>query len=255
MRCFRALVLCSSAACTVNFDPPSGLACDQEHPCQNERICYRERCVDKVPETPLTFDAGTVDAAVQDAGLVIDAGPEIDAGADAGSGSPDSGSDSGIGALDAGPINLHPAGTFDNGNCAPWVSYRGQLSGSLMARSGAGSCRVCSSSQANDFFSADDSRAVGPVAVGTTFRARAWVRTDAANPPSSVSLALRTQLATGVPIETSESAPRPIDGGWQLFESTLAVMQPDGGLNVVLFGAHQPGACFLLDDVVVEQLK
>ncbi|MDB4935498.1 MAG: hypothetical protein JWP87_2470 [Labilithrix sp.] len=161
-------------------------------------------------------------------------------------------------AAETGGTNLHPAGTFEDGTCAPWNSYQGTIGPSTTAHTGTRSCRACAKPSTTDIFSADDTGAPGPAIVGATYRAEGWVRTSPGDPaPPFVRLVLRNfkyQGNTFVDLESGDSPKLPIDATWMKFEVVLTVTKA-GTLNVYLPGDAATGACFLLDDVVVQRIN
>ncbi len=157
---------------------------------------------------------------------------------------------------DAGP-NLHPVGTFEDGCGLPWDAFQGTLSKSDSAHSGTASCRVCArpSAAAGSNFTADDNRAAGPAQANAGYRAVAWVRTDGTGASTPVSLLLRTATPYAI-LEAKETPPLAVDAEWRRLDVTLAVTQPGGALNVVIYSQQRvgPTPCFLIDDIEVQKI-
>jgi hypothetical protein len=164
--------------------------------------------------------------------------------------------------LDAGDVsgapNLHPQSTFENGTCAPWYGYQGATSFSATAHTGTGACRICTLPSTTDFFTADDTGVAGAAAVGATYRASAWARTDPAAPgPGPVTVYLRSFAVPGgtfTSLERGVSPSADLGSQWQRLEATLTITKPDGTINVFIGGAHRANACFLIDDVVLQRV-
>lgn len=155
---------------------------------------------------------------------------------------------------DSGPPNIHPFGTFESG-CYPWSSYGGTVSESSVARSGVGSCRVCTNDTTTQPFSIDDNGSPGPTVVGATYRVEGWARTAPGSPaPAAASMLLRNVSPTAI-LEVAGSQERPLTAEWQRFESTLTVAHPGGAINALFFGVYRPSACFLVDDVVLRRIQ
>jgi hypothetical protein len=116
----------------------------------------------------------------------------------------------------------------------------------------------CTAPSTTDSFTADDNGASGPLVVGATYRAEAWVRTDPSRPaPPGIVLVLRNSAiinGTFVDQESGDSPNVGIDATWQHFETTLAPTKP-GTLNIYIYADHAPNACFIFDDVVVRRVN
>lgn len=158
---------------------------------------------------------------------------------------------------DAGGPNLHPRGTFEDGTCDGWTSYQGSLSPSTVAHTGTASCMACTAPSTADFFTADDIGSPGPAVVGATYRAEGWVRTAPGKAdPGLATIILRNYALdpTFRSLESSGSPDGALDTQWRRFEATMKITQPGGTLNVFIGAQHRPGACFLLDDIVVRRI-
>lgn len=153
--------------------------------------------------------------------------------------------------------NLHPFPSFDNG-CGGWGAYEGTLEASSTARTGSGSCLVCTD-RTHVYFTADDNGAVAMPSVGAEYVAEVWVRTAPGKPvPPYFNLTFRTR--NNDPFAEVEKTF--VDNGtvavtatWQKLTATLAVTKPAQTLNVVVGSDSQDGVCFLLDDVAVYRTK
>jgi hypothetical protein len=159
---------------------------------------------------------------------------------------------------DSGEVNVHPTGTFEIGGCGFWGSYQGMLSSSPTARTGVGSCQVCTQPTTTDLFSGDDTGTGIVAEVGATYRAEAWVRTSGAAPaPGSVLMTLRTIAQSGAftILDQADSPTAPIDANWTHLQTRLTATKPGGILNVVVLGQHRTGACFLVDDVSLVRVQ
>lgn len=155
---------------------------------------------------------------------------------------------------DAAP-NIHPQGTFEGSACDPWDGFQAGVAISSTARTGNGSCRVCTRAGVAGDFATDDEDATGAATVGGTYRARAWVRAAPSAPiPGPVFMNFRTRTP-GMVQETSISKDVTVTTTWQLLTTTLAVTKP-GTLDLVIGPATAPAdACFLLDDVTIQRVE
>ncbi len=152
-------------------------------------------------------------------------------------------------------LNLHPEGTFETG-CSRW---RGNAThaASTTARTGSASCLVCANANAPPapFFSIDDLGLSGPATPGATYRAGGWARLAPGTiGPGPVALTLRNLSSDGKNLESLSSADTRLSTEWQRFESTLSITKSGGKVDVYIAADYVPGACFLLDDVVVERV-
>jgi hypothetical protein len=155
-------------------------------------------------------------------------------------------------------LRIHPSGTFETGKCGAWTAYQGTVQQDGTARTGSGSCRVCTATATTDFFTADDKGSTGPALVGATYRAEGWVRSTPDKPtPGPVRLILRNFTVAGgtfTDLESTRSDPGYVEAPWHSRASTLTITKGGGKLNVVVSGEHRSGACFLLDDVTVQRI-
>jgi len=150
-------------------------------------------------------------------------------------------------------VNLHPNGTFESSS-SPWIGYKGTIALDPTAHTGTGSLRACSGA-GSGVFTADDKGPIPNPINGATYRVSAWVR-DAPSAPaaSGLTLFLRT-IAGGIDQQQSMSSGAPLTSAWQRLETTLLVSKPADVLNVYVGGNISSGACFLLDDVVVDRIQ
>jgi hypothetical protein len=169
-------------------------------------------------------------------------------------GEPDASGDTS--ADDAGP-NLEPNATFETGTDG-WIAFQGMLSVSFTAHGGGKSLRVCTSiAGTTSTFAGDDNLSPGDAIIGASYRARASARTDpAGDMPGPIQLGLRTvNKDVGFVVKDSAVAtPVALDATWRQLEVTLAVTER-GLLNVTASAGTVPGACFLLDDVVLQRIQ
>jgi hypothetical protein len=159
---------------------------------------------------------------------------------------------------DSGAPNIHPRGTFESGVCDSWTAFQGKLAQDTTARTGTGSCRVCTLTTTTDYFTADDLGAAGPAVVGATYRAEGWARSAPGAPNvGAVTFVLRNFTTAGgfKALETHGSASRPVDANWQRYETTMTITMAGGTINVIVSADHRPGACFLIDDVTLRRLN
>lgn len=193
--------------------------------------------------------------------IVVEANADA-SGATDGTASTDDGSTRADAIADAGDAagapNLHPRGTFETGTCGSWVGFQGTVAQDSNARTGSGSCLVCTGPMTTDYFTADDNGAPGPAVVGATYRAEGWVRSAPGKPNAGpVRLFLRNFTVVGGTfrgLESSASASSEVDAQWRSRATTLTVTKDGGKLNVFVSADHRSGACFLLDDVTVRRI-
>jgi hypothetical protein len=160
--------------------------------------------------------------------------------------------DGGGGALQ----NLHPFPGFEGDGCVGWGTYKATLAASSVARTGAGSCRVCTDGT-DAIFTADDNGQIA-LTVGATYMAEVWVRSDPTKPASPfVGLTLRSRNDN--PFAEPEKNYEPLVGAptasWQKITVTLKVTQPAQKVNIVVAGDTVANACFLMDDVALYRLE
>ena len=116
---------------------------------------------------------------------------------------------------------------------------------------------TCTAPTTTDFFTADDIGSPGPAVVGATYRAEVWVRTapgKAVPGPAVVFLRSYVLDPTFRQLETSPSPDQVLDAQWRRIETTMTITRPGGTLNVFIGADHAPGACFLIDDIVVRRI-
>jgi hypothetical protein len=153
--------------------------------------------------------------------------------------------------------NLLADHSFESG--CTWNGFQGvTTTESPTAHTGTKSCRVCTEAATTDYFTAGDPFTFGPPVVGVTYRATAWVRTapGASTPPGAV-MHLRT--SNPAPFASIESAYTSIAGlpftpTWQKMVISLKVSLAAAKVDVFVGTDTAPGACFLIDDVWLEQL-
>lgn len=155
-----------------------------------------------------------------------------------------------------GAPNLLPLGDFEHGGCSG-DGYYSTLTPDSTAHGGTVSCRICASGNGMDVFSLDDDiENVTPLA-GSRYVAEAWVRSapGATAPTSGVEVVLRTHTVSPFTVyDVATAVDSPIDATWKKVAVTLDVT--DAGaprLAIVIDASYQSGACFLVDDVVVQQ--
>jgi len=159
---------------------------------------------------------------------------------------------------DAGvtPTNLLPSGGFEDG-CGTWAGFQATLSSDPTARTGSKSCRICMDPGVDDVFSASDDGAIEHPPIGALFRAEAWVRTapGAAAPPDAALLARTFNAAPFTEIEKNQGASSAVGETWSKVEATLKINLVADRFHVSVGASAAPGACFLVDDVVVERVE
>ncbi len=158
-----------------------------------------------------------------------------------------------------GGTSIHPNGTFEAADnvCDPgWTAFQGTLAKSPIARSGSASCRACGGPGITDYFTIDDEGAGGDAVVGARYQAEAWVRTDPAfAAPGPGRLSLRSFRSDGgfIDLESSRSPELQPDATWRLCTAEITITKPNGKINVYVGVEAKPGACFLIDDVVLRR--
>lgn len=157
-------------------------------------------------------------------------------------------------------VNLHPNGDFDALGCKLWGGYYATLTADTLARSGTGSCRVCAleGSQSAGGFSADDaSGSASNPPVGAVYAVSAWIRAAPGAPsPDDITVLLRSTRPSPFQIYEEAYGPRVAPtNDWAQINVTLAINEQAEALNTAIIGRGSTGACFLVDDLVLQRLK
>jgi hypothetical protein len=158
-------------------------------------------------------------------------------------------------------VNEHPQGSFDGPDCLPWEGYMGTLA--LVQTEGVsvrGSCWADSTApDENRFFAMNDLGAFGPVSLGTRYQISAWVK-NCPNKTAATSININPRIVTfGRPymiLASNESVPMAPTNDWKVVSKSITVAS-DGKLEIVVGGLAptSQGACFLVDDVVVQKVN
>jgi hypothetical protein len=188
---------------------------------------------------------GPADANADPDGGVTDAdvASPVDAGADG----------------DAGYENVAPNPGFedDGVNCGGgWGPNGATLTSEPIGRSGARSCRVCSSQPATYFTIDPLGFGLLDVLPGEVYRAEAWVRRVAPTPPPSEGVAVYQRVYRGgTQVESSSSDRVVVGDDWGLVGGLHEVTQA-GRLELYFEARPATGVeCFLIDDVVLMRVK
>lgn len=157
---------------------------------------------------------------------------------------------------DAGISNLLPNGTFDT-DCSSWGAYNATLTSDPNGRSGSG-CRVCLQDPAGGGFTID-SYMFGPsnVSPGSIYTAKVWVRSvPDSTIPIDAAMILHSFNGSNTTIESNTSSVVALTDSWQPLEATLSITTAADFLSLYAgTTVVAPGACFLIDDVVITKTK
>lgn len=171
-------------------------------------------------------------------GETVGAPPSEDAAADTDAGSPT-----------AGELLANPG--FELG-CTGWGTAEANAEDSTIARTGAGSCRVCGKSDAYFFFH----ELAGPFEPGAQYIAEAWLRADPGEAGVAPDPKSRLECfdEANNQILATESAALALDATWKRTSVLITVKPGTHTLGFTLW-SHGNGTCFLIDDASVRRLR